>query len=99
MPYMTNGQVTHRISDDPSQINAMLQCDFTIVNQKTPAPNPVTLSRPKPKMPAKKPKMPADVPSRGASRRVWADYAESLGIEVGKLTRGDLQQAVAALQN
>lgn len=37
------------------------------------------------------------VPKGNASRREWADYAESLGIDPGALTRDELKDAVAAL--
>lgn len=36
-------------------------------------------------------------PHNGASRKAWAAYAESLGIEPGTLNRGELIAAVDAL--
>lgn len=58
----------------------------------TPDPEPVKKPNPKP---VEAPEV--KVPAKSASRAIWREHAEGLGIDVSGMTRAQIQAAVADL--
>ena len=91
--HVETGDVLHVCPEGMSGANALLTLGWTMHGDQ-PSPVPVVaeeINQPEP--------VPADPerPRNGASRKTWAAYAESLGVDPATMTRGELIAAVDAL--
>lgn len=91
--HVETGDVLHVCPEGMSGAKALLTLGWTMQGDQ-PLPVPVVAEEINQPVP-----VPADSerPRNGASRKVWAAYAESLGIEPGTLNRGELIAAVDVL--
>ena len=91
--HVETGDVLHVCPEGMSGANALLTLGFAVQGDQ-PSPAPVVVEEINQPVP-----VPADTgrPKATASRKTWAAYAESLGVEPGTLNRGDLIAAVDAL--
>ena len=91
--HVETGDVLHVCPEGMSGANALLTLGFAVQGDQ-PLPVPVVVEETDQPVP-----VPADPerPRNGASRKAWAAYAESLGVNPGTLNRGELIAAVDAL--
>ena len=98
MPVFVNaetGEVLHVCPEGMGGAHALLSLGFTLQGENTPVNEP--------KVPAVSDEVVVEsapipgAPSKRASRKEWATYAKTLGVEPGVLNRGELIAAVEAL--
>ena len=91
--HVETGDVLHVCPEGMSGANALLTLGFAMQGDQ-PSPAPIVAEETDQPEPA-----PADTgrPKATASRKAWAAYAESLGVDPAAMTRGELIAAVDAL--
>ena len=98
MPVFVNtgtGEVLYVCPEGMGGAHALLSLGFTLQGENTPVNEP--------KVPAVSDEVVVEsapipgAPSKRASRKEWATYAKTLGVEPGVLNRGELIAVVQAL--
>ena len=98
MPVFVNaetGEVLHVCPEGMGGAHALYSLGFTLQGENKPVREPKVTATPDEVVVESAP-IPG-APSKRASRKEWATYAKTLGVEPGVLNRGELIAAVEAL--